>query len=301
MTAASKQESQTNNNNNCTGGGKGGSGKGGGGGGNGNSGNGAGTGSGQREQSESLDQCLLCASVKHVYSKCGYKNNTWTVRAKKLDDGDALRAKLKPKATEEFKTFLSDIDKLSAKLRASIKSNDEKKVMAPSARNFGVPEDWGDDSDADEDAECPADWTTVDDEKLSASGAGVGAFGYVSAAVTKSACAAAGVLISSVGAAARSAQKIVTGKVALHPDSVQDSPLLKVERRAARKQLTAMSAFNTMHLLGVITAAALPIRAGFRRGNKIVAVQTRGKARGTPKAAAPTSDIPESDEDDEGI
>ncbi len=66
-------------------------------------------------------------------------------------------------------------------------------------------------------------------------------FGYVSAAITKSARATAegfaGSVLKIAGSVTACLQKVFMGKVVLHPDSAQATPMLKDERRAVHKQL----------------------------------------------------------------
>ncbi len=87
----------------------------------------------------------------------------------------------------------------------------------------------------------------------------------------------------------------------LHPDSAQATPMLKDEQRAVRKQLSSKPLFSMMHMLGMITAAAYPIKDSSCSGKNLVAVQTCNKARGAKGAAGETSLVSESKEDDEGI
>jgi hypothetical protein len=56
-----------------------------------------------------------------------------------------------------------------------------------------------------------------------------------------------------------------------------------------------------MHMLGMITAAAYPIKGSSCSGKNIVAVQMHNKARGAKGAAGETSLVSESEEDNESI
>ena len=96
--------------------------------------------------------------------------------------------------------------------------------------------------------------------------------------------------------------KAVTGKVALHPDAQQATHLEKNERRAVRKCLSAKSAFTTLHMLGMITTAAFPVKTR-ATGRNTTAAMTQSSARHTrgAKKAGSACDILSSEEDDEGL
>ena len=129
-----------------------------------------------------------------------------------------------------------------------------------------------------------------------------GTLGYLSAAITKSAGKAAGAIKTTLGSVSRTvtacSQKLRGGTVQLHPDAKPDKISERAERRLVQKQLTAKTAFTTLHLLGLVTVVAFP--AMRRSGARVVAVQTRSKARTGPATGAADC-VPASEEDDEGI
>jgi uncharacterized membrane protein YgcG len=253
-------------------------------------------------------ECLLCAG-NHTIKECPYKHDgPRRDLAKKLEEGKALRAqKRTEKLTPAFAKLLNDIDAKAEEIasRAARAEAKDTTVQTTAARNFGVPEYWdSDDGAICEDTECPVDWVDAPMETVDAGGT-TGPFGYVSAAISKTARATAegfaGSVVKMAGSVTACSQKVFTGKVALHPDSAQATPMLKDERRAVRKQLLSKPSFSMMHMLGMITAAAYPVKDSSRSGKNIVAVQTRNKARGAKGAAGETSLVSESEEDDEGI
>ena len=183
------------------------------------------------------------------------------------------------------------MNKLSAKIRADPNS------YYCGSLDFGIPAGYNSDSSAvTEDDLYHLGWESDDDDALNNS---AGGFGYVSALVKPFTAAA-----SAVSGTVQAVKRAVTGKVALHPDSENAAPLQQGERRAVRKALMAKSAFTTLHMLGMVTAAAFPIKAYTRKVKKVAAALTRNRARGAKEAKAADgvgNFVPASGEDDEGI
>ena len=168
--------------------------------------------------------------------------------------------------------------------------------------DFGVPASYaGDQDELDADYMCPVDWTSDNDEDNNGH---VSAFGYVSACISKSARAAAGALMNSVSSVSRAVTASSRRTINLHPDSEQPAVLKKEDRRTVRKMLSTKSAFITLHMLGMVTAAAFPLKTRANRVRNVVAVQTCARAKGvqTKKAqGGADASVPASDEDDKGI
>jgi hypothetical protein len=182
-------------------------------------------------------ECLLCSGDNHTIKECPYKHEGPRRNlAKKLEEGKELCAqkrteKLTPASAKLLNNIYTKAEELAS--RAARAEAKDTTVQTPAARNFGLLEYWDSDYRAIcEDTECPVDWVDATKETVGA-GATTGPFGYVSAAITKTARATAEGFIGSVvkiaGSVTACLQKVSTGKVVLHPDSAKATPMLKDE------------------------------------------------------------------------